>query len=166
MNIFSDAIGPFSHMMQSQIINSMQQAATVAGLGIGGGSGVVADAAAPVANVDPNKGAGDNIGDIKKFEQMLGNLSRDEISLLLQKHVFVTSESPQKTVRSFLALLTVPVVTMFYILIVQHAPLFMKFIITILTVIHVIIITNFLRSHANESRRLSDSDLNRISKIK
>lgn len=147
-------------------MSSMQQAVSkdgFDGLGVGGG-GVVGTEPSP--GTGDRGGGGGNSDDLTRFEQMLGKLSRDEVALLLQKHVFVASESPQKTVRAFLALLSVPVMTMFYILIVQHAPLFMKILVTVLTVVHVIVVTNFLRSSASESRGLRGSDLQRVYKTK
>lgn len=98
------------------------------------------------------------------YEQMskhdyLNELSVDEIKLIIKKYLsFDYSDNPnQKIMRSFLILLTIPCFVMFTVLITQHISIFLKILISFLTIIHVIIITFFMHQNFTNAYTLPEN---------
>lgn len=81
----------------------------------------------------------------------LNNLGTDEINAIIKKYIsFDDIGDPNKRLfQSFLILLSIPCVTMFFILITQHIGICMKVFVGFLTILHVIIITYYLRETSN-----------------
>lgn len=88
----------------------------------------------------------------QQYADFLSNLSVDEINAIIRKYVTFDDSSDTtgtKLVRSFLILLSVPCVVMFFILVTQHVSVFLKIFIGFLTIMHVIVITYYLHETQN-----------------
>lgn len=78
--------------------------------------------------------------------RLLNNLSTEEINALIRKYVTFdeSDEQSQNLIKSFLILLSLPCMTMFFVLITQHIGIFLKIFIGFLTILHIIVVTYYL----------------------
>lgn len=93
----------------------------------------------------------------QQHADFLSNLSVDEINAIIKKYVTFddsTDSMGTRLVKSFLILLSVPCVVMFFILVTQHVSVFLKIFIGFLTIMHVIIITYYLHETQNSSSKI------------
>lgn len=131
MEVFTNLFGPIAPILNNYISSETKQF---------------------IDTVDDNKTVTNNN---QQYLNFLNNLSTEEINAIVKKYItFDNSDPTQKIAQSFLILLAIPCVTMFFVLIAQHIGICLKILVGFLTILHVIIITYYLREKFKSNTKI------------